>query len=424
MLDIKFVRENVELVEKKMKERKAEVDLASLLDTDVKRRELLQQVESLKHERNTVSEAIAKLKRAKEDASSEIERMRDVSQQIKELDQRVRELDEQLQNMLLSIPNVHHETTPVGASEEDNPEVSRWGTPPEFGFEPQPHWDLGESLNILDFKRATKLSGPRFGIFKGAGALMVRALMNFMLDLHTIEHQYIEHLPPLLVNTKTMTGTGQLPKFEEDLFKVQGGDYYMIPTAEVPLTNIHADEILDADQLPLYYTAYTPCFRSEAGSYGKDTRGLIRLHQFDKVELVKYVKPETSYDELERLRANAEEVLQRLGLAYRVVTLCTADIGFSAAKTYDLEVWLPSQNRYREISSCSNCTDFQARRAGIRFKSGPKSKPEYVHTLNGSGLAIGRTFVAILENYQQADGSVTVPEVLRKYMGGLERITA
>jgi seryl-tRNA synthetase len=421
MLDLKFIREHAELVKRKMKERGADADVDRILEVDGKRRDVLQQVETLKHERNTVSDGIAGLKKAKQDASAAIERMRLVSQQIKVLDEQVREHEEQLRNLLLTIPNIQHNSVPVGASEADNPEVKHWGEPPKFDFEPKPHWELGETLGILDLDCASKLAGARFALYKGAGAVMVRALLNFMLDLHTKEHGYNECLPPLMVNAKTMTGTGQLPKFEEDLFKVEGG-YYLIPTAEVPLTNIHAEEILDGDRLPLYYTAYTPCFRSEAGSYGKDTRGLIRQHQFDKVELVKFVKPETSFDELEKLLLNAEEVLKRLELPYRVVRLCTADIGFSAAKTYDLEVWIPTQGKYREISSCSNCTDFQARRANIRYKPEPKAKPEFVHTLNGSGLAIGRTWIAILENYQQADGSVVIPKVLRHYMGGLERI--
>jgi seryl-tRNA synthetase len=422
MLDLKFIREHPDLVMQKLQERQTEVALDQLLATDAKRRETLRQAETLKHERNIVSDEIARLKKAKADASEQIERMRTVSQQIKVLDQTVKEMDDELHQLLLTIPNIQHESVPAGDSEADNREVRRWGALPTFAFEPKPHWDLGEALDIIDLKRASKLAGARFGIFKGAGALMVRALQNFMLDLHTTEHGYRETLPPLLVNAATMTGTGQLPKFEEDLFKVKQAGYYLIPTAEVPLTNLHAGEMLDAAQLPLYYTAYTPCFRSEAGSYGKDTRGLIRQHQFDKVELVKFVKPETSYDELEALTVNAEEVLKRLELPYRVVTLCSADIGFSAAKTYDLEVWLPSQNRYREISSCSNCTDFQARRANIRYRPAPKARPEFVHTLNGSGLAIGRTLIAILENYQQADGSIVIPEALRRYMAGLERI--
>jgi len=421
MLDIKFIREHVVLVRQKMEERRADVDVDRILDMDAKRRDTLQQVETLKHERNTVSDAIAGLKKAKQDASSEIERMRLVSQQIKQLDDQVKEYEEQLRSLLLAIPNIQDDSVPVGASETDNPEIKRWGEPPKFDFEPKPHWELGEALGILDLECASKLSGARFALFKGAGALMVRALLNFMLDLHTREHGYKECLPPLMVNAKTMTGTGQLPKFEADLFKVEGG-YYLIPTAEVPLTNMHAEEILDGAQLPLYYTAYTPCFRSEAGSYGKDTRGLIRQHQFDKVELVKFVKPETSFAELEKLLLNAEEVLKRLELPYRVITLCTADLGFASAKTYDLEVWIPTQGKYREISSCSNCTDFQARRANIRYKPEPKAKMDFVHTLNGSGLAIGRTWIAIVENYQQADGSVVIPKALRSYMGGLERI--
>ncbi len=425
MLDIKFIREHVELVKKKMQERGAAVDIDRILQADLKRREALQDVEALKHERNTVSSTIAELKKAKQDASAEIERMRTVSQQIKGLDQSVKNYDDQMHDLLLTIPNIHHDTTPIGASEEDNPEIKRGGTLPEFDFEPQPHWELGEALDILDFKRATKLAGARFGLFKGAGALMMRALMNFMLDLHTNEFGYQECMPPLMVNARTMTGTGQLPKFEQDLFKIQGDDgYYLIPTAEVPLTNIHAGETLNVEQLPFYYAAYTPCFRSEAGSYGKDTRGLIRQHQFDKVELVKIVKPETSYAALEKMLSNVEEVLKRLKLPYRVIELCSGDIGFAAAKTYDVEVWIPTQNKYREISSCSNCEDFQARRANIRYKPEPKAKPEFAHTLNGSGLAIGRTFVAILENYQQADGSVVIPEALRSYMGGMERMSA
>jgi seryl-tRNA synthetase len=421
MLDSKFIREHVALVKRKMQERRADVDVDRILDVDAKRRDTLQQVETLKHERNTVSDAIAGLKKVKQDASAEIERMRLVSQQIKQLDDQVKEYEEQLRTLLLTIPNIQDDSVPVGMSEADNPEVKRWSEPPKFDFEPKPHWELGEALGILDLECASKLSGARFALFKGTGALMVRALLNFMLDLHTREHEYKECLPPLMVNAKTMTGTGQLPKFEEDLFKVEGG-YYLIPTAEVPLTNMHAEEILDGAQLPLYYTAYTPCFRSEAGSYGKDTRGLIRQHQFDKVELVKFVKPETSFAELEKLLLNAEEVLKRLELPYRVITLCTADLGFASAKTYDLEVWIPTQGKYREISSCSNCTDFQARRANIRYKPEPKAKTDFVHTLNGSGLAIGRTWIAIVENYQQADGSVVIPKALRSYMGGLERI--
>lgn len=421
MLDIKFLRDNVELVTRKLRERGETVEIMPIIELDKRRRDILRRVEGLKHERNTVSGAIARLKKAKEDASTQIERMRDVSREIKALDQDVKAAEEQLRELLLTIPNIQHETTPFGQSEADNPEVKRWGEIPQFDFEVKPHWEIGEELGIIDLKRASKIAGARFNIFRGAGALMARALINFMLDVHIEEFGYVEHLPPLMVNAAALLGTGQLPKFEDDLFKVEGG-YYLIPTAEVPITNIHADEVLDGAQLPLYYTAYTPCFRSEAGSYGKDTRGIIRQHQFNKVELVKFVKPETSYDELESLLMNAETVLQRLELPYRVVTLCSADIGFGSAKTYDIEVWIPTQQKYREISSCSNYEDFQARRANIRYKPAPKSKPEFVHTLNGSGLAIGRTIVAILECYQRADGRVEIPVTLRKYMGGKEWI--
>jgi seryl-tRNA synthetase len=328
-----------------------------------------------------------------------------------------------VREFLLGLPNLPHETVPLGASADDNPVVKIWGEPPRFDFEAKPHWEIGERLGILDFERAAKITGARFALLKGAGALMERALISFMLDLHTKRHGYTEVWPPFMTNRAAMTGTGQLPKFEADLFKLEGWDYFLVPTAEVPVTNIHREEILKAEDLPLYYTAYTPCFRSEAGSYGKDVRGLIRQHQFDKVELVKFVLPETSFDELESLRANAEAVLQELGLPYRVVVLCTGDMGFASAKTYDLEVWLPGQGLYREISSCSNFTDYQARRAGIRFKRPGGSGTELVHTLNGSGLAVGRTMVAILENCQQADGSVIIPEKLRPYMGGLEKIS-
>lgn len=324
--------------------------------------------------------------------------------------------------VLLTVPNVPHPTVPVGASEADNRQVRTWGEPPCFAFDPKPHWEIGEGLGILDFERGAKLTGARFTLYRGAGARLERALVNFMLDLHTERHNYLEMLPPFVVNRESMTGTGQLPKFEDDLFHLEGVDYFLIPTAEVPVTNIHRAEILKAADLPLSYTAYTPCFRKEAGSYGKDVRGLIRQHQFNKVELVKFVHPATSYDELEKLLSNAEEVLRQLGLAYRVVELCTGDMGFSAAKTYDIEVWLPGQETYREISSCSNFEDFQSRRASIRFREDEKSKPEFVHTLNGSGLAVGRTLVAILENYQQEDGSVVIPDVLRPYMGGLQKI--
>jgi seryl-tRNA synthetase len=433
MLDIKFIRENVDKVSRKLKERGVEVDLQQILKVDEERRELLQVVEALKHRRNVVSEEIGRLKREKQDTTEKQEEMRKVSQEIKDLDQRLKECEEKLYQLLLWVPNLPHDSVPVGTSSEDNVEVKRWGEIPQFDFQPRPHWEIGESLGILDFARATRMSGARFSLFVGAGALMVRALINFMLDLHTKEHGYIEHMPPLMVNAEAMIGTGQLPKFEQDLFKVVSTEivegrenkrlHYLIPTAEVPITNIHREEILEKDQLPLYYTAYTPCFRSEAGSYGKDTRGLIRQHQFDKVELVKFVEPATSYQELESLLLNAEEVLKRLKLPYRVVVLCTGDMGFASAKTYDIEVWLPAQNTYREISSCSNFEDWQARRANIRYRPAPKAKPEFVHTLNGSGVAIGRTVVAILENYQQRDGSVVIPEALRPYMNGMERIS-
>jgi seryl-tRNA synthetase len=348
--------------------------------------------------------------------------MKEVSQKMKELDVIVQEKEKALQDFLLMVPNLPHSSVPVGKDAADNVEVRRWGEIPRFDFKPKPHWDIGEELGILDFKTGAKLAGARFTVYLDLGAKLERALINFMLDLHTREHGYHEVFPPFMVNRTTMTGTGQLPKFEEELFKVEGTDYFLIPTAEVPVTNIHQDEVLEEARLPLYYTAYTACFRKEAGSYGKDVRGLIRQHQFNKVELVKVTRPEDSYDELEKLTSNAEEVLKRLNLPYRVITLCTGDLGFSAAKTYDIEVWLPGQDGYKEISSCSNCEDFQARRAKIRYRISGKSKTEYVHTLNGSGLAVGRTLIAILENYQQADGSVLIPEVLRPYMHGVERI--
>src|SRR5690606_13525945 len=341
---------------------------------------------------------------------------------IKALEDEVRDVDARLRDLLLSIPNIPHESVPYGESEADNVEVRRWGTPREFSFEPKPHWEIGAKLGILDFERAAKIAGSRFVVYKGLGARLERALINFMIDVHVNEHGYTEIWPPYLVNAASMIGTGQLPKFAEDMFKVDGDDYYLIPTAEVPVTNLHRDEILSADELPKYYVAYSACFRAEAGSHGRDTRGLIRQHQFDKVELVKFVRPETSYEELEKLVADAEDILRRLGLPYRVTMMCTADVGFAAAKKYDPEVWMPSYGRYVEISSCSNFEDFQARRANIRYRPAPKAKPEYVHTLIGSGLALCRTLAAILENYQNEDGSVTIPEALRPYMGGLERI--
>jgi len=422
MLDLKFVRDNVDRVARMLRDRHMAMDMEPFLELDAKRRAVLRQVEELKHRRNQASEEIARLKREKKDAGALIEEMREVSQRIKDLDQELGAIEERFREFLMLIPNMPHESVPVGADESANPVVKTWGEAPSFDFEPKAHWDIGEQLGILDFERAAKITGARFALYWGAGAALERALISFMLDVHTTRHGYTEVLPPFMVNRAAMTGTGQLPKFEQDLFKLEGWDYFLVPTAEVPVTNIHMDEVLEEDDLPRYYTAYTPCFRSEAGSYGKDTRGLIRQHQFNKVELVKFVKPETSYDELETLLGNAETILQELGLHYRVVTLCTGDLGFSSAKTYDIEVWLPGQNAYREISSCSNFEDFQARRANIRFRRKGKKKTELVHTLNGSGLAVGRTLVAILENYQQADGSVIIPPVLRPYMRGMDRI--
>jgi len=422
MLDLKLIRSNPEKIKEALKKRKEEINIEEVLALDQKRRELLLVAGALKEKRNTVSEEIGKLKREKKDAQEKILAMKEVSAKIKELDTRVKEVEEKITNILLEIPNIPHESVPVGKDEKDNTEIRKWGGPPKFDFTPLPHWDIGEALDILDFKQGAKVASARFTVLKGMGAQLERALINFMLDLHTKEHNYKEIFPPFLVNTEAMTGTGQLPKFESDLFKCENG-LYLVPTAEVPLTNLHRQEILNDDELPLYYTAYTACFRKEAGSYGKDVRGLIRQHQFNKVELVKICRPEDSYDELETLTQNAEEVLKRLEIPYRVIVLCTGDMGFAAAKTYDIEVWLPAQVRYREISSCSNCEDFQARRAMIRYRSKEKEKVNFVHTLNGSGLAIGRTLVAILENYQQKDGSVIIPEALRPYMGGVEKIT-
>ena len=426
MLDLRFVREHPEVVERALKNRGLDLSLAEFLEKDAARRAALTALESLRHERNTLSEEVGRLKKAGQHAEAEglIRRVKEINQQIKALEEKVEAFEPWVREFLLGLPNLPHESVPVGASADDNPVVHTWGEPPRFDFEPRPHWEIGEALGILDFERAAKITGSRFALLKGAGALMERALINFMLDLHTQKHGYTEVWPPFITNRAAMIGTGQLPKFEADLFKLEGWDYFLVPTAEVPVTNIHREEILKAEDLPLRYTAYTPCFRSEAGSYGKDVRGLIRQHQFDKVELVKFSLPETSFDELEGLRADAEAVLQELGLHYRVVELCTGDLGFAAAKTYDLEVWLPGQGLYREISSCSNFTDYQARRAAIRFRRPGGHGTELVHTLNGSGLAVGRTMVAILENYQQADGSVMIPEKLRPYMGGMERIPA
>ena len=416
MLDARFVRENIDTVKRSLENRNYTLPLDEFLIIEEKRRSLLRESEELRNKRNVVSEEIARLKSQKQDASKLIEEMKGVSDRIKELNDKIKNLEESTDNFLLNIPNIPHETVPVGKDETDNVEVRRWGEPKQFDFEPLNHWDIGEILDIIDFERASKIAGARFSLTKGLGAKLERALMNFMLDLNTSKG-YKEVFPPIIVNKESMTATGQLPKFGMELFRIADPEFYLIPTAEVPVTNIHRDEILIEKDLPIYYTAYTPCFRREAGSYGKDVRGLIRQHQFNKVELVKFVKPEDSYSELESLTRDAEDILQKLELPYRVVALCTGDLGFAASKTYDIEVWLPGQQKYREISSCSNFTDFQARRAKIRFKREGKKGTEFVHTLNGSSLAIGRTLVAILENYQQKDGSVIVPEVLRHYMG-------
>lgn len=423
MLDIKFLRQNIDFVQRKLRERGNDIDLSRFVRLDSQKRDVLQEVERLRSERNNVSREVGQKKKNGEDVSELIERMSKVSERIKELDESYRETDNDLHNLLMNIPNIPHESVVCGSGSEDNPVVRIWGEKPEFDFEPRPHWEIGESLGILDFSRAAKIAGARFALYRDMGAMLERALINFMLDLHTSEHNYIEVLTPFMVNRESMIGTGQLPKFSDDLFKIEGMDYYLIPTAEVPVTNIHRDEILDESDLPCCYVAYSPCFRSEAGSYGKDTRGLIRQHQFNKVEMVKFTTPETSYDELEKLTLNAEEILKRLNIHFRTVELCTADLGFSSAKTYDLEVWLPAQEVYREISSCSNFEEFQARRANIRFRREKNSKIEFVHTLNGSGLAVGRTVAAILENYQQKDGSVVIPAALRPYARGIDRIT-
>ncbi|UTR12401.1 serine--tRNA ligase [Evansella sp. LMS18] len=419
MLDVKLLRNNFQEVKQKLSQRNEDIsDLDRFEDLDERRRKLIQEVEELKNRRNTVSQEISQLKREKKDADSLIKEMKDVSSRVKELDDQLRQTDEELSGLLLTIPNIPHESVPVGSTEDENEEVRTWGELPEFTFEAKPHWDLAVNLGILDFERASKVTGSRFVFYKGAGARLERALINFMMDLHQDEHGYEEILPPYMVNRDSMTGTGQLPKFEEDAFKIREEDYFLIPTAEVPVTNFHRDEIMEGAELPKGYTAYSACFRSEAGSAGRDTRGLIRQHQFNKVELVRFVKPEESYEQLELLTSHAEKVLQLLKLPYRVMSMCTGDLGFTAAKKYDLEVWIPSYDTYREISSCSNFEDFQARRANIKFKRNAKGKAEFVHTLNGSGLAVGRTVAAILENYQEEDGKIKVPEVLQPYMGG------
>jgi seryl-tRNA synthetase len=422
MLEIKFVRQNLELVQEALRKRGQGDDLKEFLHHDSERRAILLEVEALKHRRNTVSERIAEIRRDKQDASDLIAEMKAVSEQIKSLDEQLSQHEQGLRSILMGLPNLPHPSVPVGEDAEANVIIKKVGEPPSFDFQPLPHWEIGEKLGILDFERAAKIAGTRFALYLGYGARLERALINFMLDVQTKERGYLEVLPPFMANRTSTTATGQLPKFEEDLFKLEGWDYYLIPTAEVPVTNIHQGEILDEGELPKRYAAYTPCFRSEAGSYGKDTRGLIRQHQFNKVELVKFTTPETSYEELESLLSDAEIILQRLGLPYQVVVLCTGDLGFSAAKTYDIEVWVPGQQKYREISSCSNFEDFQARRGNIRFKRKGKKGTTLVHTLNGSGIAVGRTVVAILENFQQEDASVIIPEALRPYMDGMEKI--
>ncbi len=418
MLDIKRIREDYEGVKAAVEKRcKGDFGLSKVPELDAKRREILVKVEQMKNRQNTVSKEIPKLKKAGEDTSAIMAEMKELSADIKELDGEVAEIEKQLKDVLLGVPNAPYKDVQIGEDDSDNVELRRFMEPKTFDFEPKAHWDIGTELDILDFDRASKISGARFTVYKGLGARLERAVINFMLDLHTVEQDYVEILPPFMVNRAAMTGTGQLPKFEEDMFYIPQKDFFLIPTAEVPVTNLRAQEIMPEAELPVYYTAYTPCFRAEAGSAGRDTRGLIRQHQFNKVELVKFVKPETSYDELEKLTADAEEVLKRLEIPYRVVRLSSGDLGFSSAMTYDIEVWMPSYGRYVEISSCSNFEDFQARRANIRYRNEATGKAEFVHTLNGSGLAVGRTVAAILENYQQKDGSVKIPEALKKYMG-------
>lgn len=422
MLDVRKIRSNPEAVREALNKRKGDFPIHKVIELDEKRRNILVEVEEMKAKQNLVSKEVPKLKKEGKDPAPIFAEMKSLSEKIKDLDVLVKEIDEELKNILLQIPNTPHESVVVGNDDSENLEMRKFGEPRDFGFEPKAHWDIGTDLKILDFEAATKITGSRFTLFRGLGARLERAITQFMLDLHTGEHDYMEMATPFMVNRDSMIGTGQLPKFEEDMFHLPSKDYFLVPTAEVPLTNLLRDDILDEKELPIYYTAYTPCFRQEAGAAGRDTRGLIRNHQFDKVELVKFTKPEDSYDELEKLTLNAEEVLKRLGLPYRVVMLCSGDLGFSSAKTYDIEVWMPSYGRYVEISSCSNFEDFQARRANIRYRREETGKVEFLHTLNGSGLAVGRTFAAILENYQQEDGSVIIPEVLRPYMGGLEKI--
>ncbi|MRG87937.1 serine--tRNA ligase [Salinibacillus xinjiangensis] len=423
MLDMKYLREHFAELKDKLKYRGEDLtDLGKFEEWDKRRRELITESEELKAKRNDVSKQISVLKKEKKDADHMIQEMRQVGERIKSLDNELKDIEDNLQTLLLSIPNIPHESVPVGESEDDNVEVRTWGDVPQFDHEPKPHWDIAVDLGMIDFERASKITGSRFAFYKGLGARLERALLNFMMDLQVDEHGYEEAMPPYMVNRDSLIGTGQLPKFEEDLFKIADWDYYLIPTAEVPVTNYHRDEILSEEDLPKKFAAFSANFRSEAGSAGRDTRGLIRQHQFNKIELVQLVRPEDSYDVLEELTGHAEKVLQLLKLPYRVMSMCTGDLGFTAAKKYDIEVWIPSSNTYREISSCSNFEDFQARRAKIRFRREAKGKPEYVHTLNGSGLAIGRTVAAIIENYQQEDGSIVVPEALRPYMGNREVI--
>ena len=428
MLDLKFIRENPDIVEASLKHRRADISLSQLLDADRQWRYTQTEADKLRNYQNNVSKEIAELKRSNQNASDKIAEMKNISQKIKEFNNQAQSLKAEIDKTLMEIPNIPHETTPIGSSESDNPEIKRWGKQPNFDFEPKPHWEIAEALDIVDFRRGSKIAGNNFLLYKGIGAKLERALINFMLDLHTNQHGYTEISPPFVANRPTMTGTGQLPKFESDMYRCDHdqenpeNDLFLIPTAEVPITNIFANELLSGANLPINYTAYTPCFRREAGSYGRETRGMIRLHQFDKVEMVKFTTPETSYDEHESLLTNVEAVVQALSLPYRVITLCTADLGFSASKCYDVEVWTAGEERFLEISSCSNFEDFQARRANIRFRRESGAKPEFVHTLNASGLALPRVVIAILENYQYADGSVGIPQVLKPYMGGLDRI--
>ena len=422
MLDLRFVRKNIDLIRGMLKSRGMAIDIDSFVELDRRRREILGEVEGLKAKRNQLLGKISQLKKEGRDIKGIIEEAREVSKVIEGLDKELNDVKEKIYDFLINLPNIPHPSVPIGKDERDNVVIKTWGEKPDFSFKPKPHWELGEKLNILDFARGAKIAGSRFVVYKGLGAYLERALINFMLDLHTKEHGYKEVFPPYIVNKRCMFGTGQLPKFEEDLFKIEGKDYYLIPTAEVSVTNLHQNEILREEDLPIYYVAYSACFRAEAGSYGKDVRGIIRQHQFNKIELVKFTTPETSYKELESLLLDAEEVLQRLGLHYRVVELCTGDLGFAASKTYDIEVWLPGQGVYKEISSCSNFEAFQARRANIRFKKKGTKGTELVHTLNGSGLAVGRTVVALLENYQKPNGSILIPPALQPYMGGIKEI--